>query len=38
MEIFGRLDCAVNNAGIEGVLAPTADYPEETWNRCLAST
>jgi NAD(P)-dependent dehydrogenase (short-subunit alcohol dehydrogenase family) len=35
MEIFGRLDCAVNNAGIEGVLAPTADYPEETWNRVL---
>src|SRR5918992_2968353 len=35
MEIFGRLDCAVNNAGIEGALAPTADYPEETWNRVL---
>ena len=36
METFGRLDCAVNNAGIEGVLAPTADYPEETWNKVLA--
>jgi len=35
METFGRLDCAVNNAGIEGVLAPTADYPEEAWNRVL---
>jgi NAD(P)-dependent dehydrogenase (short-subunit alcohol dehydrogenase family) len=36
VETFGRLDCAVNNAGIEGVLAPTADYPEEAWNRVLA--
>jgi NAD(P)-dependent dehydrogenase (short-subunit alcohol dehydrogenase family) len=36
METFGRLDCAVNNAGIEGLLAPTADYPEETWNRVLS--
>ena len=36
METFGRLDCAVNNAGIEGVLAPTAVYAEETWNRVLA--
>lgn len=36
METFGRLDCAVNNAGIEGLLAPTADYPEEAWNRVLA--
>jgi NAD(P)-dependent dehydrogenase (short-subunit alcohol dehydrogenase family) len=36
VESFGRLDCAVNNAGIEGVLAPTADYPEEAWNRVLA--
>jgi len=35
METFDRLDCAVNNAGIEGVLAPTADYPEEAWNRVL---
>jgi NAD(P)-dependent dehydrogenase (short-subunit alcohol dehydrogenase family) len=30
VESYGRLDCAVNNAGIEGVLAPTADYPDET--------
>ena len=35
VEAFGRLDCAVNNAGIEGVLAPTADYPEEAWSRVL---
>lgn len=36
VETFGRLDCAVNNAGIEGALAPTADYPEEDWERVLA--
>ena len=35
VESYGRLDCAVNNAGIEGVLATTAEYPEETWNRVL---
>jgi NAD(P)-dependent dehydrogenase (short-subunit alcohol dehydrogenase family) len=35
METFDRLDCAVNNAGIEGILAPTADYAEEAWNRVL---
>lgn len=33
---FGRLDVAVNNAGIEGALAPTAEYPEEIWDRVLA--
>ena len=35
VESYGRLDCAVNNAGIEGDLAPTAEYPDETWNRVL---
>jgi NAD(P)-dependent dehydrogenase (short-subunit alcohol dehydrogenase family) len=35
IESYGRLDCAVNNAGIEGALTPTADYPDETWNRVL---
>jgi NAD(P)-dependent dehydrogenase (short-subunit alcohol dehydrogenase family) len=33
---FGRLDLAVNNAGIAGVLTPMTDYPLETWNRVLA--
>ena len=29
----GRLDCAINNAGVEGVRASTADYPEAEWRR-----
>lgn len=32
---FGRLDCAVNNAGIEGLLAPIGDCPEATAARVL---
>lgn len=35
VEAYGRLDCAVNNAGIEGVLAPVAEYSDEVWNRVL---
>jgi NAD(P)-dependent dehydrogenase (short-subunit alcohol dehydrogenase family) len=33
---YGRIDCAHNNAGIEGVFATTADYPEADWDRVLA--
>lgn len=33
---FGGLDCAVNNAGIEGRLAPTAECSEENWDRTIA--
>jgi NAD(P)-dependent dehydrogenase (short-subunit alcohol dehydrogenase family) len=36
VETFGALDCAFNNAGIEGTMAPLTDYPEEMWNRVLA--
>jgi len=32
VETYGRLDYAFNNAGIEGLIIPIADYPEETWN------
>jgi NAD(P)-dependent dehydrogenase (short-subunit alcohol dehydrogenase family) len=35
VERFGRLDYAVNNAGIGGPNAATADYPEEEWNRII---
>lgn len=33
---FGRLDIAVNNAGIGGAWARTADYPLAEWERVLA--
>jgi len=33
---YGRLDCAFNNAGIEGDLANTVDCTEENWDRTLA--
>lgn len=36
IEIYGRLDCAHNNAGIEGPLAPIADYNEAEFDRVLA--
>jgi NAD(P)-dependent dehydrogenase (short-subunit alcohol dehydrogenase family) len=31
----GRLDAAVNNAGIGGDMAPLADYPVATWQRVI---
>jgi len=33
---FGRLDYAVNNAGIEGRIANIVDLPEEEWDKVLA--
>jgi NAD(P)-dependent dehydrogenase (short-subunit alcohol dehydrogenase family) len=36
VQTYGRLDCAHNNAGIEGTVALTADYPEEDWDRVIA--
>lgn len=36
LERHGRLDCAVNNAGSEGVIAPTDRYPEERWHQVIA--
>jgi NAD(P)-dependent dehydrogenase (short-subunit alcohol dehydrogenase family) len=33
---LGRLDFAFNNAGIEGMQAPTADCTIENWNRTIA--
>ncbi len=32
---FGRLDIAVNNAGIGGASAATADYPLESWAQVI---
>jgi NAD(P)-dependent dehydrogenase (short-subunit alcohol dehydrogenase family) len=36
LDRFGRLDIAVNNAGITGDLAPTADYSLEGWDKVIA--
>ncbi len=35
VETFGRLDFAVNNAGIEGTLAGIIDLAEDDWDRVL---
>lgn len=34
---FGRLDCAFNNAGIEGQIAPTLDCTDDNWVRTIAT-
>jgi len=36
VEIYGRLDYAHNNAGIEGAAAGTIDHPEDVWDRVIA--
>ena len=36
VETYGRVDCAHNNAGIEGDMAPTADCTEANWDRTIA--
>jgi len=35
IEVYGRLDYAVNNAGTEAQPTPTADYAEEDWDRVV---
>jgi NAD(P)-dependent dehydrogenase (short-subunit alcohol dehydrogenase family) len=36
VDVYGRLDCAFNNAGIAGdVFIPTADHTEENWDHVL---
>lgn len=35
VETYGRLDCAFNNAGIEGEVAPLAECTEENWDRVI---
>ncbi len=34
---YGRLDCAFNNAGIEGTLAPTNECADENFDRIIAT-
>jgi NAD(P)-dependent dehydrogenase (short-subunit alcohol dehydrogenase family) len=36
VERYGRLDYAVNNAGIEGSLVPLIDYSEDDWDAIIA--
>jgi NAD(P)-dependent dehydrogenase (short-subunit alcohol dehydrogenase family) len=38
VERFGRLDCALNNAGISGATGgkATHEYPEDAWDRVIA--
>jgi NAD(P)-dependent dehydrogenase (short-subunit alcohol dehydrogenase family) len=36
IEAFGRVDCAFNNAGVEGEQASTADCTEQNWDRVIA--
>lgn len=35
IEIYGRLDFAFNNAGIEGTQAPTHECSEENWDKTI---
>jgi NAD(P)-dependent dehydrogenase (short-subunit alcohol dehydrogenase family) len=37
VKTFGRLDCAVNNAGIQGQIVATVDCSEENWDRIIAT-
>ena len=36
VKTYGRIDCAFNNAGIEGRMANTVECTEETWDRTIA--
>jgi NAD(P)-dependent dehydrogenase (short-subunit alcohol dehydrogenase family) len=33
---YRRLDCAFNNAGVEGKMVDTAEYPEDVFDRIIA--
>jgi NAD(P)-dependent dehydrogenase (short-subunit alcohol dehydrogenase family) len=37
VEVYGRLDCALNNAGIQGEIRQTAECSEENWNHIIAT-
>ncbi len=36
VETYGRLDCAYNNAGVEGSWVSTTEYTEENWERVIS--
>lgn len=35
LEVFGKLDIAVNNAGIGGASAPVGEYPIDSWDKVI---
>ena len=35
VQTYGSIDCAFNNAGVEGVREKTENYPEEAFNRVM---
>ena len=37
LDLYGRLDCAHNNAGISTARGPTAEYAEDTWDEVIAT-
>lgn len=36
LDAYGQIDCFYNNAGIEGAVAPTAEYDEDMFDRVMA--
>ena len=36
VDLYGRIDCFFNNAGIEGTVAPTHEYDEAMFDRVIA--
>jgi NAD(P)-dependent dehydrogenase (short-subunit alcohol dehydrogenase family) len=36
LDAYGSIDCFYNNAGIEGSVAPTAEYDEDMFDRVMA--
>lgn len=36
LKFFGKVDIFFNNAGIEGVVKPVSDYPEEVFDKVMA--
>lgn len=36
IQAYGKIDCAVNNAGIEGQIAPFVDQPEDNFDKITA--